>query len=61
MSGVVGPLLDSASGAHFGCELETLGVRTLGVAQQVDCLPSMLEVLGMIPNTMSVGHAGTSL
>lgn len=50
--GAIGPLPDSASGAHFQCELKTLEVRALDVVQQVDCLPSIYEVLGMIPNTM---------
>ena len=48
---MIGPLLDSASGAHFQCELKTVDVKSLAVVQQVDCLPSIREVLGMIPNT----------
>jgi hypothetical protein len=48
---MIGPLLDSASGAHFQWELNTIDVRSLAVVQQVDCLPSMHEARGMIPKT----------
>jgi len=49
--GMTGPLLDSASGAHFQCELKTVDVKSLAVVQQVDCLVIMHEVLGMLPNS----------